>query len=71
MNNQVRLELSLFLIVICTLMIGLASLHTVGIYAQNNITSAVNQTGNQTGNQSLSAAIPGQQGGTPPKTGPS
>jgi hypothetical protein len=28
--------------------------------------SGNNQSGNQTGNQSLSPAIPGQQGGTPP-----
>ena len=45
------------------------------IYAQGNLSQVLNQTSNQTGNQtgnlSLSPAIPGQQGGTPPKTGPS
>ena len=56
-------------------MSGLATLDTILIYAQNNLPEVLNQTGNQTGNQttnqSLSSPIPGQQGGTPPKTGPS
>lgn len=76
MKNQGRVEPSLFLVVvICTLMVGLVSLNTIWIYAQNNVSQVLNQTGNQTGNhtgnQSLSPAIPGQQGGTPPKKGPS
>ena len=55
--------------------LGFATLHNVWTYAQNNLTQALNQTVNETDiqvdNQSLSPKIPGQQGGTPPKTGPS
>ena len=70
-------------LVACTLMSGLVTLQIVWVYAQGNLSQVLNQTGNQTGNQSgnqsgnqtgnqsLSSAIPGQQGGTPPKTGPS
>jgi hypothetical protein len=72
MNIQHWLKLSLFLTVaICAVMSCLSTLHTIWIYAQNNLTEVLNQTSNQTANQSLSPAIPGQQGGTPPKTGPS
>ena len=76
MDNQHWLKSSLFLTVAtCTIMSGLATLHTIWIYAQNNLPEVLNQTSNQTSNQttnqSLSSAIPGQQGGTPPKTGPS
>ena len=80
MKTQQRLQSSLFLTVaIFALMSVLATLPTIWIYAQNNLSQVLNQTGNQTsnqtgnqtGNQSLSPAIPGQQGGTPPKTGPS
>jgi len=56
-------------------MSGLVTLQIIWAYAQGNLSQVLNQTGNQTGNQtvnqSLSSAIPGQQGGTPPKTGPS
>ena len=76
MNNQRWLKSSLFLTAaISTIMSGLATLDTIWIYAQNNLPEVLNQTSNQTSNQttnqSLSSAIPGQQGGTPPKTGPS
>lgn len=76
MKNQRSLRSSLFLTVtICAVMSGLATVHTIWVYAQDNLSQVLNQTsnqtGNQTGNQSLSPAIPGQQGGTPPKTGPS
>lgn len=76
MNNEHLLKSSLFLtLAICAVMSGLATLDTIWIYAQNNLPEVLNQTGNQTGNQttnqSLSSPIPGQQGGTPPKTGPS
>jgi hypothetical protein len=75
MNSQHLLKSSLFLTVaICAVMSGLATLNTTSIYAQNNLPEVLNQTSNQTGNQttnqSLSSSIPGQQGGTPPKTGP-
>jgi len=76
MKIQHRLGMSLFLAVIfCALTLGLATLHNVWTYAQNNLTQALNQTVNETDiqvdNQSLSPTIPGQQGGTPPKTDPS
>ena len=76
MNSQHLLKSSLFLTVaICAVMSGLATLNTTSIYAQNNLPEVLNQTSNQTGNQttnqSLSSSIPGQQGGTPPQTGPS
>lgn len=76
MNNQHLLKLSLFLtIAIGAVMSGLATLQTIWIYAQSNLPDVLNQTSNQTSNQttnqSLFSAIPGQQGGTPPKTGPS
>ena len=76
MNIQHWLKSSLFLtLAICAVMSCLSTLHTIWIYAQNNLTEVLNQTSNQTSNQtanqSLSPAIPGQQGGTPPKTGPS
>lgn len=76
MNSQHLLKSSLFLTVaICAVMSGLATLNTIWIYAQTNLPDVLNQTSNQTGNQttnqSLSSSIPGQQGGTPPKTGPS
>jgi len=75
MKIQSRLGMSLFLAAIfCALTIGFATLHDLWIYAQNNLTQALNQTVNETGNQvdnqSLSPTIPGQQGGTPPKIGP-
>jgi hypothetical protein len=66
MKNQGRLDPSLFLtVVISKLMIGLAPLQTVGIHAQNDVTPVLDQTANHTGNTSLSAAMSGQQGGTP------
>ncbi|MFZ0357469.1 MAG: hypothetical protein WAL53_04995 [Nitrososphaeraceae archaeon] len=64
-------------------MSGLVTVQSMWAFAQGNLSQVLNQTGNQngnqngnqtgnqTGNQSLSSAIPGQQGGTPPKTGPS
>jgi hypothetical protein len=51
---------------VCTIMSGLVTVQTTWVYAQGNLSQVMNQTGNQTGNQSLSPAIPGQQGGTPP-----
>ena len=80
MKNQSTWNVSLILtLVVCTLMSGLVTLQIMLVYAQGNLSQVLNQTGNQsgnqsgnqTGNQSLSSAIPGQQGGTPPKTGPS
>ena len=80
MKNQSTLNVLIVLtILVCTLMSGLATLQIMWAYAQGNFSPVLNQTGNQagnqtgsqTGNQSLSSAIPGQQGGTPPKTGPS
>ena len=76
MNTQHWLKSTLFLTVaICAVMSCLSTLNTIWIYAQNNLTEVFNQTSNQTSNQtanqSLSPAFPGQQGGTPPKTGPS
>ena len=72
MKNQSTLNVSLVLtLVVCTLMSGLVTLQIMWVFAQGNLSQVLNQTGNQTGNQSLSSAIPGQQGGTPPKTGPS
>jgi hypothetical protein len=76
MKNQRTLNVPLLLtILVCTLMSGLVTLQIMWVYAQGNFSQVLNQTGNQTGNQtanqSLSSAIPGQQGGTPPKTGPS
>jgi hypothetical protein len=76
MNSQHLLKSSLFLtIAICAVMSGFATLNTTWVYAQNNLPEVLNQTSNQTSNQttnqSVSSAIPGQQGGTPPKTGPS
>jgi hypothetical protein len=76
MRNQGTLNVSLGLtLVVCTLISGLVTLQVMWVYAQGNLSQVLNQTGNQTGNQtenqSLSSAIPGQQGGTPPKTGPS
>ena len=76
MKKQRTLNVPLLLtILVCTLMSGLVTLQIMWVYAQGNFSQVLNQTGNQTGNQtanqSLSSAIPGQQGGTPPKTGPS
>lgn len=72
MKNRLELKLILFsIVVMCSLLIGMTTFHNMWIYAQDNMTQLSDQTGNQTGNQSLSPAIPGQQGGTPPKTGPS
>ena len=76
MRNQSTLKLSLVLtLAVCTLISGLVTLQIMWAYGQGNLSQVLNQTGNQTGNQtenqSLSSAIPGQQGGTPPKTGPS
>ena len=76
MKNQSTWNVSLILtLVVCTLMSGLVTLQIMWVFAQGNLSQVLNQTGNQTGNQtenqSLSSAIPGQQGGTPPKTGPS
>jgi hypothetical protein len=55
---------------LCTIKSGLVTVQTMWVSAQGNLSQVMNQTGNQTGNltgnQSLSPAIPGQQGGTPP-----
>ena len=74
MKNQSTLNMSLVMtLVVCTLMSGLVTLQIMWVYAQGNLSQVLNQTSNQTsnqtGNQSLSSAIPGQQGGTPSKTG--
>lgn len=76
MKNQSTLNVPLILTLVAyTLMSGLVTLQFMWVYAQANLSQVLNQTGNQTGNetgnQSFSSAIPGQQGGTPPKTGPS
>jgi hypothetical protein len=76
MKKQSTMNVPLVLtLVVCTLMSGLVTLQIMWVYAQGNLSQVLNQTSNQTsnqtGNQSLSSAIPGQQGGTPPKTGPS
>ena len=63
------------MLMLYTAVVGIVTLQTQLIYTQGNLSQVLNQTSNQTGNQtgnlSLSPAIPGQQGGTPPKTGPS
>ncbi len=76
MKKQSTTNVSLVLtLAVCTLMSGLVTLQIMWVYAQGNLSQVLNptsnQTSNQTGNQSLTSAIPGQQGGTPPKTGPS
>lgn len=76
MKNQRTSNVPLLLtLLVCTLMSGLVTFQIMWVHAQGNFSQVLNQTGNQTGNQtanqSLSSAIPGQQGGTPPKTGPS
>ena len=76
MRKQRIMKVSLVLtLVVCTLMVGLATMQSMWVYAQGNLSQILNQTGNQSGNQtknqSLSSAIPGEQGGTPRMTGPS
>ena len=76
MKNQLTMKVSLVLtLVVCVLMSGLEIVQSMWAFAQGNLSQVLNQTSNQTsnqtGNQSLSSAIPGQQGGTPPKMGPS
>jgi ABC-type molybdate transport system substrate-binding protein len=80
MKNQLTMKVSLVLtLVVCVLMSVLEIVQSMWVFAQGNLSQVLNQTsnqtsnqtGNQTGNQSLSSAIPGQQGGTPPKMGPS
>ena len=76
MKNQLTMKVSLVLtLVVCVLMSGLVTVQSMWAFAQGNLSQVLNQTSNQTsnqtGNQSLSSAIPGQQGGTPPKMGPS
>jgi hypothetical protein len=71
MINQSTINLALVLsLAVWTIMSGLLALQTIWVFAQGNLSQIINQTGNQignqTGNQSLSPAIPGQQGGTPP-----
>jgi hypothetical protein len=75
MINQSTINLALVLsLAVWTIMSGLLALQTIWVFAQGNLSKIINQTGNQTGNQignqtgnqSLSPAIPGQQGGTPP-----
>jgi hypothetical protein len=74
MKNKLTMKVSLVLTVaVFTLMSGL-TVQSMWAYAQGNLSQVLNQTGNQTGNQtnqSLSSAIPGEQCGTPPITGPS
>ncbi len=76
MKNQLTMKVSLVLtLVVCVQMSGLVTVQSMWVFAQGNLSQVLNQTSNQTsnqtGNQSLSSAIPGQQGGTPPKMGPS
>ncbi|MDW0171534.1 MAG: hypothetical protein QOK57_06925, partial [Nitrososphaeraceae archaeon] len=80
MKNQLTMKVSLVLtLVVCVQMSGLVTVQSMWAFAEDNLSQVLNQTVNQTvnqasnhtGNQSLSSAIPGQQGGTPPKPGPS
>jgi hypothetical protein len=64
-QGTVRLAL-VFALMVCTIMIGIVIVQTMWVYAQGNLSKVFNQTGNQTGKQSLSPALPGEQGGTPP-----
>lgn len=64
-RSTARLAL-VFALTVCTIMIGLVIVQTMWVYAQGNLSKVLNQTGNQTGKQSLSPALPGEQGGTPP-----
>lgn len=71
MINQSTVNLALVLSLGLWIIIsGLLAMRTIWIFAQGNLSQIINQTGNQTpnqtGNQSLSPAIPGQRGGTPP-----
>ncbi len=71
MINQSTVNLALVLSLGLWIIIsGLLAMQTIWIFAQGNLSQIINQTGNQTpnqtGNQSLSPAIPGQRGGTPP-----
>ena len=67
MKNQRTIQVALILTpAVCTIMCGLVTVQTMWVYAQGNLSQVMNQTRNQTRNQSLSPAIPGQQGGTPP-----
>jgi hypothetical protein len=70
-KNQHAAKVALVLtLAVCTIISGLVTVQSMWVYAQGNLSQVINQTGNQTanqtGNQSLSPAIPGQQGGTPP-----
>ena len=71
MEKQSTVGLALvFALTVCTIMNGIVILQTIWVYAQGNLSKVLNQTSNQTGNQtgkqSLSPALPGEQGGTPP-----
>ena len=68
-QGKMKLALALTILVITTIS-GLVTMQTIWVFAQGNMSQGMNQTGNQTGNrtgnQSLSPAMPGQLGGTPP-----
>jgi ABC-type molybdate transport system substrate-binding protein len=65
-NTMVALVLVLTL---CTVMSSFVTVQTIWVFAQGNLSQALNRTGNQTANQtgnlSLSPLTPGELGGTP------
>lgn len=66
MKNQCSMQVVLILtLAVLTITSGLVTTQQCG-YIQENLSPVMNQTSNQTGNQSLSPAIPGKQGDTPP-----
>ena len=71
MNGQRTTMMALVLVLaVCTIMSSLLTVQTIWVFAQGNLSQALNQTGNQTANQtgnlSLSPLTPGELGGTPP-----
>ena len=75
MRNEHFIMESFLMLVFYTLVTRLVTIQTHLIYAQGKFSQVLDQTSNQasnqTGNLSLSPAILGQQGTTPPKMDPS
>jgi ABC-type molybdate transport system substrate-binding protein len=70
MNRHRTTMVALVLVLtVCTVISSLVTVQTIWVFAQGNLSQALNQTGNQTaiqtGNLSLSPLTPGELGGTP------
>ena len=68
--QRITMVALVLVLTVSTIMSSFLTVQAIWVFAQGNLSQALNKTGNQTANQtgnlSLSPLTPGELGGTPP-----